>query len=106
MAHFDEIHIDQQAKHVSSDGNQIRFRRDKNGKVMQPLQSGGSYRELATETTFKYAKDACFCLSVAKVCLLNSDGKEYYEGRRCQTFDYTGKCLLSISDYKKMDDEV
>ena len=74
VAHFDEIHIDQQAKHVSSDGQQIRFRRDENGKVMQPSQFGGTYRKLTTETTFKFAKDARFCLGVAKVSLLNSDG--------------------------------
>ena len=68
---------------------------------MQPSQSGGTYGELATESTFKHAKDACFCLSVAKVCLLNSDGKEYYEGHRCRTFDYMGVFCQSLITKKK-----
>ena len=57
--------------------------------------------------TFKYSKDACFCLGVAKVCIVDADGNETYEGRRCETFSYTGKTLLSIQDYnKKIQDEI
>ena len=54
-----------------------------------------------TETTFKYVKDARFCLGVAKVCVEDKNGETKYEGRRCDTFDYTGKCILSIKDYNK-----
>ena len=60
-----------------------------------------------TETTFKYVKDARFCLGVAKVCVEDKNGEIKYEGRRCDTFDYTGKCILSIKDYdKKIKDEI
>ena len=54
-----------------------------------------------TETTFKYVKDARFCLCVAKVCVEDENGEKKYEGRRCDTFDYTGKYILSIKDYNK-----
>ena len=44
---------------------------------------------------------------MAKVCVLDENGNETYEGRRCVPYSYTGKTLLSITDYKKkMQDEI
>ena len=54
-----------------------------------------------TETTFKYVKDAQICLGVAKICVKDENCEKEYEGRRCNTFDYSGKCILSINDFNK-----
>ena len=43
VAHFDEIHIDQKAGHVSSDGYHIQFLRDKTDKLVVPNHPRGSY---------------------------------------------------------------
>ena len=43
VAHFDEIHIDQKAVHVSSDGYHIQFLRDESGKLVAPNNPMGSY---------------------------------------------------------------
>ena len=91
---------------MSSDRCHVRFPCDENGKVLQPTETGGTNQKLGTETTFKYTKDAQFCHGVAKVCIVNVEGEEFYEGPRCKTFNYMGKCILSISDYKKVDDEI
>ena len=48
-----------------------------------------------------------FVSGVAKICIIDKDGNETYEGRRCETFSYIGKTLLSITDYnKKIQDEI
>ena len=43
VAHFDEIHIDQKAGHVSSDGYHIQFPHDEAGKIVVADDPRGSY---------------------------------------------------------------
>ena len=44
--------------------------------MLQPTETGGTFRKLGIESTFKYTKDAQFCLGVTKVCIVNAEGEE------------------------------
>ncbi|CAJ1934687.1 unnamed protein product [Cylindrotheca closterium] len=71
------------------------FPRDSNGNLNP---DGGTY----TDTKFKrlkvkYEKEVRLCLGCAAVQI---NGQDEYVGKRCVPFDYSGKTILSISDYK------
>ena len=91
---FDEMHIKQEGGSRMFNHMQIRFRRDAEGKYDPTSEHIASPTFRAS---YKYANEARFCLGVAKVRLL--DGSE--EGRRCRVFDYTGKRIVSITEWDK-----
>ena len=89
---WDETHICQEAGLVTPDGYQIRMPRDKDGNY----DPNGSYADEQRKATFKYTKEARFCLGVATVKV---NGKVI--GKRCKSFDYTEKKIVSIKDMEK-----
>ena len=92
---FDECHFDQDGGPPSLNDMQIRFPRDGNGVYSI---GSNSYNKKQSRPSYKYPEQARFCFGVAKVKLL--DGSII--GRRCRLFDYTGKKMVSISDYEKL----
>ena len=50
------------------------------------------------KATFKYKKQGRFCIGVAKV---ESKKDGTITEKRCTVFDYTGKKIVTINDYKK-----
>ena len=49
---YEKVHIEQQGGPLSSTGYQIRFKRDKNGKMC--TDGTGSYAPDKTKSTYKY----------------------------------------------------
>ena len=62
--------------------------RDKDGKY----DPNGEYGNENFETTFKYSKDARFCLGVALCCRV---GFESSVRKRCKAISYTNKKIIS-----------
>ena len=89
---WDETHIRQEAGVVTPDGYQVRLPRDKDGNY----DPNGTYANEQRKATFKYEKEARFCLGVAAVKV---NGKVI--GKRCKSFDYTEKKIVSIKDMEK-----
>ena len=89
---WDEMHLKQEGGMVTTDGYQIRFARDENGKY----DPNGSFAEEMKKPTFKFEQEARFCLGVASV---KEDGKVV--GKKCKCFDYTSKKIVSIKDMNK-----
>ena len=59
VAHFDEIHIDQKAGHVSSDGYHIQFCRDESGKLVAPTDPRGSYCNVGVSLLTQFIFNIC-----------------------------------------------
>ena len=98
---FDETHIEQSgisSCHISK--KQVRFPRDENGKY----DPNGSYGKERTETSFKYSKQAKFCLGVASI---KKSSYSLSEGVRCKSISYTNKKIIAEKDWiKKIKDEI
>ena len=74
VVYFDEIHIEQQGGATAYNGMQVRFPRDAAGRY-DPTSKTFNHEQ--KQTTFKYPQQACLCIGVAKVRLV--DGT--YKGR-------------------------
>ena len=59
VAHFDEIHIDQKAGHVSSDGYHIQFCCDEGGKLVAPTDPRGSYCNVGVSLLTQFIFNIC-----------------------------------------------
>ena len=68
-----------------------RFRRDENGKLLQD----GNYESKKEYLNTKYSDEIRLCVGVAMTEQPNGD----LVGRRCNVFDYSGKVILSKSQY-------
>ena len=53
VAHFDEMHIEQIAGMVTTNGYQVRFRRDKDGKVVHDDKKEGTYGDVGVRALLK-----------------------------------------------------
>ena len=77
----------------------MKFRRDENGKLNHKI---GEYSKKKIQIlNCKYEKECRFGLGCAMVTPKTFDG-EYLppKGRRCEPYDYSGKLLLSLTDYE------
>merc|ERR1711935_148741 len=71
------------------------FPRDENGN----LDRNGKYKDTKLRhLKVKYSNEVRMSFGVAAVKI---DGEEGHVGRRCKPFDYSGKVILSITDYEK-----
>ena len=91
---WDESH---QVCKLATDGNakkeQIRFKRD---PTTGKLAKDGQLRDPHKELRVKYEKEVRLGLG----CASTKNGDGLVEGKRCRAFDYSGKIILSIKDYK------
>lgn len=71
------------------------FPRDENGKI--DVANGTYSEEPKFKMKVKYDQEARFCFGAAVV---TQEGSNEQVGVRCKPFDYSGKILLSIKDYK------
>jgi hypothetical protein len=96
VAWFDECHKKCIIGGVANDRSNVvlRFPRDENGKLC--VGSGSYSNEDVIRMKVKYAKEGRFCFSCA---IVEREGEQV--GVRGDTFDYSGKTLLSISEYNK-----
>jgi hypothetical protein len=89
---FDECH---KKTDIGRTGETVdSFPRDDDGLY----ENEGSIADVETMLHVKYAKEGRFSFRVAAVALL--DGT--IEGRRCKTFDYSAKNLITITAEEKM----
>ena len=79
----------------------LSFPRDKEGKLKVV---GGEYsNKKISRLNVKYEKECRMGLGCAVVAPLDPDGKTLPpEGRRANLFDYSGKVIISLSDFEKM----
>lgn len=78
----------------------LQFHCDKNGKL--DLKNGKYTEEKMTQMKCKYTNEVCLCLGAAMVTPLDGNGNPLpTEWRTAKSFVYTGKVLLSITDYAK-----
>ena len=84
-----KIRIGKGSKSVKSE---VRFPRDKEGKV--DIQNG-TYAERSTYLQVKYPEEVRLSLGVAQV----KSGNKIV-GKRAAPYDYSGRVLLSITDYE------
>ena len=74
----------------------IRFPRDEEGNVDVKHGQYGKNNQ-PKQSTFKYEQEGTFCLGVAKI--ENKNGT--ITGKGCPVFNYTGKKIVTIGEYKK-----
>jgi transposase len=92
LVFFDECH---KKTEIGRTGETVySFPRDDDGLY----DNEGSIADVETKLHVKYAKEGRFSFGVAAVALL--DGT--IEGRRCKTFDYSAKNLITITAEEKM----
>ena len=79
----------------------LSFPRDKEGKLKV---KGGEYSsKKVSRLNVKYEKECRMGLGCAVVAPLDPDGKDLpVQGRRAELFNYSGKVLISLADFKKM----
>jgi len=92
---WDEMHKEQVIGY--SGGRSYRFKVDSAGKF-DPI-NGKIPTEAAAILHMKYPQQARLCFGVAAVRLIVDEAEE---GRRCTPFDYTGKTVVTILDYKQL----
>ena len=100
---FDKTHIAQEGGPIYRGRYQVRFPRDDSGRYcpVSPANPTPKYAPLRPKPSFEYVQQGRFCLGVAAVKM--RDGR--IVGRRTVVFDYSGKRLVSISEYKKHGDK-
>jgi predicted flap endonuclease-1-like 5' DNA nuclease len=98
---WDESH---QTCKLATDGNakktQVRFKRDKNGK----LDPAGELKDPHKELRVKYEKEVRLGLGCAATKCRSTDK---IEGKRCKAYCYSGKVVVTIKDYnERIQDEI
>ena len=85
----------------SSKDYHIEFPRNEEGKIQ--VEDGKYLNKKISRLNVKYEKECRMGLGCAMVAPLDDDGCRMDSvGRRCKLFSYTGKVLISLSDYQKM----
>ena len=93
IAWWDEKHFDQDGGPAGRNNMEIRIPRNSDGKP----DVNGELKPPATKPTWKYVKQARFCMRVAAVKTVD----DLIEERRCKIFNYSEKTILNIPQYKK-----
>ena len=98
---FNETHMDQEGGPVFTGKYQVRFPRDNLERYCPPFPGNpnpnSKYGPLKAKPSFKYNRQARFCLGVAAT--RTTDGRNI--GKRSVIFDYLGQRLVSISEYER-----
>ena len=77
----------------------MKLPRNVNGKL--DISNGTYSREKVNLMKCKYTDEVRLCLGVSVVTPIICGVEQPQEGRRCKPFIYSGKTLLSMTDFEK-----
>jgi hypothetical protein len=82
---------------------QILFMRDEEGKLDLTNGTVKAIVDRVKTLNVKYEMEVLFCLGCYILKKGDGDNNDIssYNGRRCESFDYNGKVVLSLKDYKE-----